>query len=86
MSLIDSIRNDDIDVAFEILKSGEFDPQEVDSRNGFTALHHAIEFGDDELVQALLDVEDEELRFDIELKDKKEQVSHFWDFLGFLNS
>lgn len=74
MEIIKALKNDDGDKAFDLILEGKFNPLEIDPKNGYTILHHAVEFGDPDIVTAIVGIQDESKQVDINQVDEEEQV------------
>ena len=74
MSVIEALKKEEIDEALDLIIDENFDPLEVDPKNGFTALHHSVELGEIEVVEALFEVESEDKKVDIAAKNLQGEV------------
>ncbi len=75
--LVDLIKRGDIEEALDVIKSEAYNIQELDTKNGYSVLHHAIDLGDEDLVQALFNVRNKDLLPDLTVTDKKKHVRVF---------
>lgn len=72
MSLIKAIIDDDYELSLNMAKEGCFNPTERDPSNGYSLLHHCVEFGEAKLVSLVL--KNEEVLACIEKKNYEDET------------